>query len=471
MTTNPEQINLLAETLKQLESGEATLEELLRRSPEVAALEHLIRLSLSLRQESVTELPDAHKQALERRLLKIMDRQGGRPQIIPARWMRAFAGLSAVLVMVLGAATLTARVARNSFPGATLYGYKRAVERVELAFAGASRPQQLAAIARARIDELKLLAVEQRPLSSTFLGEFAASVNAALLESADPLESAVLYAEAQSALQFALKQFPTQESALNETMRVLIVPAESTPEAMTLITTATPTLTQTASATNTATHTLTSTATATPSPTTGASFTPVVSSPTTTYNPTLLVIQPASATPTLSPSLTMPVTTVPPASLTPVWTLTGTHTWIPSPLPTSTGAPIVGTAIGVTATPPSLPSPLPTDTPAPTHTPSLTPTETPTATATETPTTTPTESPTMTPTVGTPTHTPTLPPCDPFQTPPVEGGSPPEGTITPSPTPTPCASLTPSPTSIPTLTPTPEATLVPETFTPTPPEG
>lgn len=470
MTTNPEQIDLLAETLKQLESGEATLEELLRRSPEVAALEHLIRLSLSLRQEPPAELPDAHKQALERRLLKIMDRQRGRPQVIPARWLRAFAGLAAVLVMVMGAATLTARVARNSFPGATLYGYKRAVERVELAFAGASRPQQLAVIARARIDELKLLAVEQRPLSSAFLGELAASVNAALLESADLSANTALYAEAQSALQFALKQFPAQESALYEAMRVLIVPAESTPDALTLRTTATPTLTQTASATNTATYTHTSTSTVTPSPTTGPSHTPM-SSPTTIYNPTLLVIQPATATATLSPSLAMPVTTAPPASLTPPWTLTGTHTWMPSPLPTSTGAPIVGTAIGVTATPPSLPSPLPTDTPAPTHTPSLTPTETPTATATETPTATPTESPTMTPTVGTPTHTPTLPPCDPFRTPPAEGGSPPEGTITPSPTPTPCASLTPSPTSAPTLTPTPEATLVPETFTPTPPEG
>lgn len=470
MTTNPEQINLLAETLKQLESGEATLEELLRRSPEVAALENLIRLSLSLRQEPLAEIPDAHKQALERRLLKIMDRQRGRPQVIPARWMRAFVGLAAVLVMVLGAATLTARVARNSFPGATLYGYKRAVERVELAFAGASRPQQLAAIARARIDELKLLAVEQRHLSSTFLGDFAASVNAALLESTDPLANTVLYAEAQSALQFALKQFPDQESALNETMRVLIVPAESTPEAMTFNATATPTFTATAA--NTATHT--STSTATPSATMTASQTTAASSPTTTYNPTLLVIQPASATSTLSPSLTALVTTAPPVSLTPTSTLIWTPTWIPSPLPTSTGASIVGTAIGVTATPPSLPSPLPTDTPAPTHTPSLTPTETPTvaptATATETPTATPTESPTATPTMGTPTHTPTLPPCDPFQ-PPVDGGSPPEGTITPSPTPTPCASLTPSPTSIPTLTPTPEVTLIPETFTPTPPEG
>jgi hypothetical protein len=98
-----------------------------------------------------------------------------------------------------------------------------------------------------------------------------------------------------------------------------------------------------------------------------------------------------------------------------------------------------------TDTPTSTATNTPTDTPTntPTNTPTGTPTNTPTNTPTDTPTNTPTNTPTDTPT-NTPTNTPTSTPTDT-----------PTNTPTNTPTDTPTNTPSPTPTNTPTFTPTP----------------
>ena len=182
-----------------------------------------------------------------------------------------------------------------------------------------------------------------------------------------------------------------------------------------------------------------------------------------------LLPEPATVTPTFTPTDT-PVPTDTPTN-TPVPTDTPTNTPVPTDTPTNTPAP--------TDTPTNTPVPTdtPTNTPVPTDTPTNTPVPTDTPTNTPVPTDTPTNTPvppTDTPT-PTPTDTPTLIPPTPTPTP---TDTPTLIPPTPTPTPTDTPTLipptpTPTPTDTPTLipptpTPTDTPTLIPPTPTPTP---
>lgn len=139
--------------------------------------------------------------------------------------------------------------------------------------------------------------------------------------------------------------------------------------------------------------------------------------------------EPATTTPTLTP--TGSVTVTPTNTNTPTPTNTGTPTSTPSASPTNT---VTAT---VTPTKTSTPTSTPTNSPTmtPTHTPTSTPTHTVTPTATKTPTMTPTSTPTATPTL---TSTPTVT---------LTGSITPTTTLTP--TATPSGTVTPTPTGRP----------------------
>ena len=118
-------------------------------------------------------------------------------------------------------------------------------------------------------------------------------------------------------------------------------------------------------------------------------------------NPTLVIIDVETATPTASPTATLTGTVTPTTTVTPTLTLTQTITPTASP----------------TATPTGTVTPTTTVTPTLTPTQTFTPTASPTATPTETPTPTPTDTPTQTATPGpTPTYMPlpTITPDDPL---------------------------------------------------------
>lgn len=108
-----------------------------------------------------------------------------------------------------------------------------------------------------------------------------------------------------------------------------------------------------------------------------------------------ITVNPATPTPTRTPTLT--------PTKTPTPTLTPTFT------PTKTPTPTITPTFTPTRTPTQTITPTftPTKTPTPTITPTFTPTRTPTLTPTRTPTLTPTKTPTPT---STPTHTPTYTP-------------------------------------------------------------
>jgi hypothetical protein len=229
----------------------------------------------------------------------------------------------------------------------------------------------------------------------------------------------------------------------------LVAPTISVTPSRTATPAITPTLTLTATPTLTLTGTPSRTATATPT----ATPTPTV---TLTDTPTV----------TLTDTPTVTLTDTPTRTPTPTATPTDTVTLTPTPSVTATPTPT--RTVTVTATPTLTPSASPTGTPTPTATPTGTPTDTRTLTLTATPTPTPTDTITLTATpTATITPTPTV-------TDTISPGPSPTDTVTPTATPTRTSTptftwtVTATPTATPTRTLTVTATATPTgTATPT----
>jgi hypothetical protein len=150
--------DLLASCLNAIESGESTIEDCIKAHPEITGL---LRMAVALRAQPEMKMAEAPKLSLERRLTRLMDE---RPRSgAPARswhWLRVFASLAALFVVVFGLGAGLAQLARPAIPGDVLYAYKRVVERVELGFASsAAQSEVLTYIAGQRLNELKLLAL------------------------------------------------------------------------------------------------------------------------------------------------------------------------------------------------------------------------------------------------------------------------------------------------------------------------
>lgn len=462
--------DILASCLDALESGQATVEDCVARYPDYKGLGDVLRLSLALRAESALKLAETRKVALERRLMRMVVEQK-RHAAPRMRWLRAAFGVAALVAVVFAFSFALARIARSAVPGDMLYGYKRTVERVELALAGAARPELLTQLARQRIEEVKILAAGGQAISPEVLNDLAQSVNAATAEQPDPRVRAALYSDGLDALNLAASRNPGNAPAVEVARNSLIRPPDQpTPQVSNPTLTPTATVTHTPSPTFTLTPTATATQTEPPSPTASQTaaiaptatptlpptFTPMPGETITPLPPVLPTLPPptqAILLPTLTPTLTPTVTPIVLPTLPPPTPTPAPPTVVPSALPTNT-PPLPSST--PTETPSSTPTVPPSETPTETATHTLTPTLT--ETATETPSETPTETPSITPT---PSETPTLGPCGPITEPPAPPEPPGEGepTYTPTFTPSPCASLTP--TDTPTFTDTPTATGTP----------
>jgi hypothetical protein len=440
--------DLLASCLNAIESGESTIEDCIKAHPEITGL---LRMAVALRAQPEMKMAEAPKLSLERRLTRLMDE---RPRSgAPARswhWLRVFASLAALFVVVFGLGAGLAQLARPAIPGDVLYAYKRVVERVELGFASsAAQSEVLTYIAGQRLNELKLLALRGQPLDESLLADLKDSLNAALAAQSSPQARFDLYTTYRRELASAAEISAVNAAALRAAMDSITKPSSDSASA----------------ATSTAVPGPTVTPSATPSP----SYTPSTL-PTLTYtlSPTLTPTPTGTPGPTLTPSLTPEQPVIGPSvrpSDTPYVPPTAQPTTIilPSPTPQPT----------VTLTPLILPSPTPV-LQSTVMLPFISPTSTPQSTVLAGPTVTPTTTPTVTYTVTpqgtatstpTPTATSTLRPCGP---PPTAGPTLPGGTtvdpfgntLTPTHTAVPCASWTPSPTGTPseTATVTPTAT-------------
>lgn len=441
---------IFAACLDAVHNGEATVEQCVARYPDYRGLGDMLRLALAMR-ESPPDMPEPRRVALERRLVRAMEQRtraeqqaarAARRPLLP----RLVFGLAALVAVAIGVLAIMAQAARPALPGDVLYGYKRAVEGAEVAFASApDRSELLWRQADRRLEELQLAVTRSGRVDPAFLADVIASYEAAIEARGNVADRELLYTRAVRAFEYAASLDAANAETLRAALLQMAPPSVDAVPLVSLAATLTPTPTQMPSATATGTATPTPSATGTATP----SFTP---SPSATTAPSLTPSWTPEAPTGIAQGATSTATAL---VIPPLPTLPYDLTATPVP-PTNTYVPLVLPTSPPTSIPPTW-TPLPSATA--TETATETPTETPTTTETPSPTPSVTETPTET---GTPTETPTLPPCGPPTETPTPGDAPPGEDSTPTPTPTPCASWTPTPsatpTETPTATPTPTAT-------------
>lgn len=455
----PDRSDILNSCLQAVESGESTIEECEAKYPDFKGLGSLLRLAMAVQEQSRLRMPEARRNALERRLTQLAKTRAS-AQRSPRRWLVPLVSVAAVFIVLFVLGFSAARLADFAVPGDTLYGVKRAVEGAELAFAGGySRPDVLHEIALSRLEELETMAVRGQTLDPAFLQETTTAVNDALAAQIDPGKRAQLYNQAIQVLRLA-ETLPNADkdsiaSAISTINTPELTPVAGSPSP-------TPTLTATATLTSTVipteqpsatltttptiqpTNTVTLESTATPTATTPSAPTNTDVPPSPTLTPTVPTPLP-TFTPTDQPTVTViaPTSTIDGSPLQPFPTESGDTnlTAVPSNSPTATESPVETSSAPTATWTPSATitmGPCPSATPTFTPSPDGGPTETPSDTSisaiptidrtlwpceTWTPTPEPTHAPTNTPTdapTNTPTETPTVTPVPPTRTPTVE---------------------------------------------------
>ena len=266
---------IFAACLDAVYNGEATLEECIARYPEYAGLGDMLRLALAVREAPPPDMPEPRRVALERRLVRAMDlRAKAEKAAQTARrplWPRLVFGLAAVVAVAIGLLAVMAQAARPALPGDVLYGYKRAVEGAELAFAGApDRSELLWRQADRRLDELQLAVTRSGQVDPAFLADVIASYEAAIEARGNVADQELLYTRAVRAFEYAASLDAASGEALRAALAQMAPPSVDGVPLISLAATLTPTPTATPSATATGTATPSPTATGTPTATSTA---------------------------------------------------------------------------------------------------------------------------------------------------------------------------------------------------------
>ncbi|MBX3063929.1 MAG: hypothetical protein KF726_13185, partial [Anaerolineae bacterium] len=276
---------ILARCLEAIQSGEMTVEQCAAHYPDVSGLAESLRIALSLRhvESDQVAFPDVRKQALERRLLQVMDQRWSQKSTATTalRVLRPLATAAALIVVISAMLLGLARVSRSALPGDTLYGYKRFVESTELSFASAAaKPDLLRSMAELRLDELNMVIVRDHRVDVALLRDVAHSVNEAIAAQPESAQNRLLYDRAQQVFAFAASEGVTDATAVASTISTPV----PQPTALISVGTATSTAVQVS-------------VTPTGSPTSAASTFTATATVTSTMTP--------SATITVAPSLTV----------------------------------------------------------------------------------------------------------------------------------------------------------------------
>ncbi len=436
---------ILQESLEQIQSGQATLEGILDRHPDLAEdLRPLLETALWFRMHKATVDPrPGFVMASQRRLVdRIKEEQAAAAEPVYAGGISAikqfFEGLTArrlafqLAVVVLLAVGMVAggagvgRMATTALPGDPLYGVKIVMEDASLALAGdeASKAELHMRYAQRRLDEIRELAAQNSPdeiaeavlmyeehinqairsllavkgLDQGRANELALSMHTMLVRNVDLLQQLAL--TAPQGIWDQIERVLLVSAGIVDLLGSSIADIPLPP-----IFTAMPTLAPTSLPGKTP-------AAFDPTPVPAATRTPLPPpSPTRPASPTTPPTPAWSATPTQQVSLPP----APPATATPTRKPDHEPRATDTQVPTSTPTPQPSLTPTATASPSATSSATvpPTDTPTASPMPTATPTYTPTSTATTvpSPTSTPTNTPTATQITPEPIETPTpLPP-------------------------------------------------------------
>jgi len=463
MSAGKDEIGLiLQDCLERVQSGQVTLEGVLREHPDLAdELRPLLESALWVQMRKATLDPrPGYVNASRRRLVdQIRQEQAAGVAPVRARGMhaigetlRAIGGqrrlavqvvvvIVLMLVVVAGGAGAV-RTAQGSLPGDLLYGVKTSLEKADVALAGdeATKAEREIGLAKRRLEEIQALIGGKReediPEAVVLYEEH---VNQAIrhmiaVRAVDQERANSLALELQAMMNTEVDVFrelaEKNSERVGEQIEGLMLISEGVVDRLenTVANIPLPPIsgdfpTVTPTSTRTTSHEIVVTSRA-PSDTNTPTVQPgYTSTPEQIILPTVIWTAMPSATEWVAPVLSP----TPTPTHTPESQPEATHTAIVSPSPTST---------------PNPPTPTSTFTPTATQTASATPTETPTETPTPTETATPTDTdtPTLTPS-STPTDTPS---ATPSPTPTITTGPEPSPTDTPTST-----SVTPEPTETP----------------------
>lgn len=243
---------------------EATIENCIRRYPEIAELGTLLRSAVAVRELPKVVLAPNSREKLRQQMLSRFDaRPANKPALRGARqlrrWLRPVIAVIVTLVVIFSGSASLIHAASSAVPGDTLYGVKRAVEEFQLSLAdGESRVAMLEQIANTRLDEVAILVARNASLPDPVLNDVSTSVTQALKAELDAGKRDSLLARAASVIDQA-----EQAGAINTVTGAKVItaisgkpssdatfpPQKHTPEPTTLITTLTLNPTSTPSAT------------------------------------------------------------------------------------------------------------------------------------------------------------------------------------------------------------------------------
>jgi uncharacterized membrane protein YgcG len=296
LRTDSSRAEILARCVDAVNSGKATIESCVARYPEFETLGELLSASQAVHKlPLVTLRTDAKNDIRERMLAKYRASQIQAPPIrkaVPGRiWKRAAVSIAASLVLLFGGGTALVGASDTALPGDTLYGLKRRIEQIELAFADRQAwPDLLYRNAQLRLTEIDTLAAHHQPLPNEVVNDVTQSVSMAIAFQPDQVKKTQLLGKTREILDRVEAQALLDPAAKSSALKLLPEPsatltATTVPTSTLVPTTSLASVTATASATasNTPTATLTPSVTASPSPTPTLSPTPTITpSPTTT---------------------------------------------------------------------------------------------------------------------------------------------------------------------------------------------
>jgi hypothetical protein len=190
---------LLDRSLARIQSGEATLSEILSEHPnEADELQPLLWTALATRRELISDGPSASYRANStKRLMNLLRATTKRSRVKTARrlrwsWKPAYALASLLLAFSLLASSFgVAYASEDALPGDALYGVKRALERVSLAFSTSAVGDSRLLIQHAerRLQEVEqLIALNRQEDLGTALGGYEDAVSEALDLAGDDAE-------------------------------------------------------------------------------------------------------------------------------------------------------------------------------------------------------------------------------------------------------------------------------------------